>query len=83
LLEPLGPTSPIAKFLEKNPSGGQHHICFEVADIHQAKVDMQGKGATVLGEPRIGAHGTLVIFVDPKDMGGVLIELMESPKAPE
>jgi methylmalonyl-CoA/ethylmalonyl-CoA epimerase len=81
LLEPLGPSSPMARFLEKNPAGGQHHICFEVEDIHQAKVDMEGKGATVLGEPRIGAHGTLVIFVHPRDMGGVLIELMESPKS--
>jgi methylmalonyl-CoA/ethylmalonyl-CoA epimerase len=83
LLEPLGKDSPIAKFLEKNPEGGQHHICFEVDDIRQAKVEMEGKGAKVLGEPRIGAHGTLVIFVHPKDMGGVLIELMESPKASE
>ena len=79
LLEPLGPDSPIARFLEKNPLGGQHHICFEVPDIHAAKADMESKGARVLGEPRIGAHGTPVIFVHPKDMGGVLIELMESP----
>jgi len=81
LLEPLGPDSPIAKFLARNPAGGQHHICFEVADIDEAKAEMESKGATVLGEPRIGAHGTLVIFVHPKDMGGVLVELMESPKA--
>jgi methylmalonyl-CoA/ethylmalonyl-CoA epimerase len=81
LLEPLGPDSPIARFLARNPAGGQHHICFEVADIHEAKAEMEGKGATVLGEPRIGAHGTPVIFVHPKDMGGVLVELMESPKA--
>lgn len=80
LLEPLGPESPIARFLEKNPQGGQHHICFEVADIHEAKAAMEAKGARVLGEPRIGAHGTPVIFVHPRDMGGVLIELMETPR---
>ena len=80
LLEPLGEDSPIAKFLEKNPAGGQHHICFEVPDIHKAKAEMEAKGAKVLGEPRIGAHGTPVIFVHPKDMGGVLVELMETPK---
>ncbi len=80
LLEPLGADSPIARFLEKNPLGGQHHVCFEVTDIHEAKAEMEAKGARVLGEPRIGAHGTPVIFVHPKDMGGVLVELMESPK---
>ena len=81
LLEPLGENSPITKFLEKNPTGGQHHICFEVPNIHDAKAEMEAKGAKVLGEPRIGAHGTLVIFVHPKDMGGVLVELMETPRA--
>jgi len=81
LLEPLGENSPITKFLEKNPAGGQHHICFEVPNIHDAKAEMEAKGAKVLGEPRIGAHGTLVIFVHPKDMGGVLVELMETPRA--
>jgi methylmalonyl-CoA/ethylmalonyl-CoA epimerase len=80
LIEPLGEASPIHKFLEKNPAGGQHHICFEVPDIHDAKAEMEAKGAKILGEPRIGAHGTLVIFVHPKDMGGVLVELMETPK---
>ena len=80
LLEPLGEDSPIAKFLAKNPAGGQHHICFEVPDINEAKAEMEAKGAKVLGEPRIGAHGTPVIFVHPKDMGGVLVELMETPK---
>jgi methylmalonyl-CoA/ethylmalonyl-CoA epimerase len=79
LIEPLGEGSPIHKFLAKNPAGGQHHVCFEVEDIHAAAADMKAKGATVLGEPRIGAHGTLVIFVHPKNMGGVLVELMESP----
>ena len=81
LLEPLGENSPVLKFLEKNPQGGQHHVCFEVPDIHVAKAEMEAKGAKVLGPPRIGAHGTLVIFVHPKDMGGVLVELMETPKA--
>ena len=80
LIEPLGEGSPIASFLEKNPLGGQHHLCFEVPDIHEAKAWFEAKGARVLGEPRIGAHGTLIFFVHPKDMGGVLTEIMESPK---
>ena len=80
LIEPLGADSPIVKFLEKNPLGGQHHVCFEVPDIHAAKTELEAKGARILGEPRIGAHGTLVFFVHPKDMGGVLTEIMETPK---
>ena len=80
LIEPLGETSPLHAFLARNPAGGQHHVCFEVPDIRQAKAEMEAKGAKVLGEPRIGAHGTPVIFVHPKDMGGVLVELMESSK---
>lgn len=80
LIEPYGETSPIKTFLEKNPKGGQHHVCFEVEDIYAARDEMKAKGATVLGEPRIGAHGTPIIFVHPKDMGGVLVELMETPK---
>ena len=80
LIEPYGDKSPIVAFLEKNPKGGQHHVCFEVEDIIAARDEMKAKGATVLGEPRIGAHGTPVIFVHPKDMGGVLVELMETPK---
>ncbi|QMW21753.1 methylmalonyl-CoA epimerase [Sandaracinobacteroides saxicola] len=78
LIEPLGDDSPIHAFLAKNPKGGQHHICFEVPDILAARDAMLAKGATVLrgGEPRIGAHGVPVIFIHPKDMGGVLIELM-------
>jgi methylmalonyl-CoA/ethylmalonyl-CoA epimerase len=80
LIEPLGEASPILKFLEKNPAGGQHHVCFEVPDIYQARDAMKERGATVLGEPRIGAHGTLIIFVHPKNSNGVLIELMETPK---
>ena len=82
LIEPLGADSPIINFLEKNPLGGQHHVCFEVPDIHAAKAWFEGKGAKVLGEPRIGAHGTPIFFVHPKDMGGVLTEIMQSPKAP-
>lgn len=83
LIEPLGEASPIHGFLAKNPRGGQHHVCFEVDDIVAARDDMRAKGATVLGngEPRIGAHGVPVIFVHPKDMGGVLVELMETPVA--
>ncbi len=80
LLEPLGEDSPIAKFLEKNPAGGQHHVCFEVPDIHEAVAEMTAKGARVLAEPRIGAHGTPVIFLHPKGTGGVLVELMETPR---
>lgn len=80
LIEPYGQTSPILKFLEKNPKGGQHHICFEVEDIYAAKELMETRGMRVLGTPRIGAHGTLVIFLHPGDAGGVLIELMETPK---
>ena len=77
LIEPLGENSPIDNFLIKNPKGGQHHVCFEVNDVHLAKKEMEEKGSKVLNEPRIGAHGTLVIFVHPKDSSGVLIELME------
>lgn len=80
LIEPLGENSPIVKFLEKNPLGGQHHVCFEVSDIHSAKAEFEERGARVLSEPRIGAHGTLVFFVHPKDMGGVLTEIMETPR---
>lgn len=79
LIEPLGENSPLIKFLEKNPAGGQHHVCFEVADIHAAAADMKAQGAIVLGEPRLGAHGTLVIFIHPKNSNGVLIELMQTP----
>ena len=81
LIEPYGEKSPLKGFLEKNPAGGQHHVCFEVDDIIAARDDMQAKGATVLnnGVPRIGAHGTPVIFVHPKNMGGVLVELMQKP----
>jgi methylmalonyl-CoA/ethylmalonyl-CoA epimerase len=80
LIEPLGPDSPIVKFLEKNPAGGQHHLCFEVPDIAAARAHFEGKGARILGETRIGAHGTPIFFLHPKDMGGVLTEIMECPK---
>lgn len=80
LIEPLGPDSPITNFLQKNPAGGQHHVCFEVADIYAARDEMVVRGAKVLNEPRIGAHGTPIIFIHPKNSNGVLIELMETPK---
>ena len=80
LIEPLGDSSPIHNFLAKNPAGGQHHICFEVPEIQAARDEFISKGAKVLGEPRIGAHGTPVFFVHPRDMGGVLVEIMETPK---
>ena len=79
LIEPIDDKSPIAGFLKNNPLGGQHHVCFEVDDLYAARDDMVAKGARVLGEPRIGAHGTEIIFVHPKDMGGVLVELMQKP----
>ena len=82
LIEPYDDTSPIKGFLAKNPAGGQHHICYEVDDIIAARDEMRAKGCTVLGtgEPRIGAHGVPIIFIHPKNMGGVLVELMETPK---
>ena len=83
LIAPLDETSPVAGFIAKNPKGGQHHVCFEVPDILKARDEMRAKGASVLGtgEPRMGAHGVPVIFLHPKDMGGVLVELMEEPAA--
>ena len=80
LIEPLGADSPIVKFLEKNPQGGQHHLCFEVEDIEEARAFYDAKGVRILGPTRIGAHGTPIFFLHPKDMGGVLLEIMESPK---
>ena len=80
LIEPLGADSPIVNFLAKNPLGGQHHVCFEVTDIDAARGWFEGKGARILGPTRIGAHGTPIFFLHPKDMGGVLTEIMESPK---
>jgi len=80
LIEPLGDGSPVAAFIAKNPAGGQHHLCYEVPDIHAALAWFRDKGARVLGEPRIGAHGTPIFFVHPRDTGGVLTEIMESPR---
>ncbi len=77
LLYPLGHNSPIAGFLEKNPAGGIHHICYEVEDILAARDRMRAQGARVLGngEPKIGAHGKPVLFLHPKDFNGCLVEL--------
>lgn len=80
LIEPLGDASPIRSFLEKTPAGGQHHLCYEVPDIQAAKLWFEARGAKVLGEPRIGAHGTPIFFVHPRDMGGILTEIMETPR---
>ena len=79
LMEPLGETSPIAGFLAKNPDGGMHHICYEVADIRAARDRLVAGGARVLGdgELKIGAHGNPVLFLHPKDFCGTLIELEE------
>ena len=77
LLAPFGDNSPIAKFLEKNPDGGMHHLCYEVEDILAARDRLKAAGARVLGdgEPRIGAHGKPVLFLHPKDFSGTLVEL--------
>ncbi len=79
LLYPLGDNSPIAGFLEKNPSGGIHHICYEVEDIAAAAAKLTADGARVLGDgtPKIGAHGKPVLFLHPKDFNGTLVELEE------
>ena len=79
LLAPLSDASPIAAFLQRNPLGGQHHLAFEVPDIHEAHQEFTAAGKRILGPIRIGAHGTPVFFVHPKDMAGVLTEIMESP----
>ena len=80
LLHPLGDDSPIQKFLEKNPGGGMHHICYEVDDIYAARDKLEGDGMRVLGdgEPSIGAHGKPVLFLHPKDFAGTLIELEQA-----
>jgi methylmalonyl-CoA/ethylmalonyl-CoA epimerase len=80
LLEPLGEASPIAAFLAKNPSGGMHHVCYEVADILAARDSLRAAGARVLGDgqPRTGAHGKPVLFLHPKDFQGTLVELEQS-----
>lgn len=80
LLYPLGDASPIQPFLDKNPSGGMHHVCYEVEDILQARDRMKVEGARVLGdgEPKIGAHGKPVLFLHPKDFCGTLVELEQA-----
>ena len=80
LLAPLSDGSPVSAFLERNPLGGQHHLAFEVPDIGVARAEFEAMGKRVLGPTRIGAHGTPVFFVHPKDMGGVLTEIMEAPR---
>ncbi|MCY4451885.1 MAG: methylmalonyl-CoA epimerase [Immundisolibacterales bacterium] len=80
LIEPLGDGSPIARFLERNPEGGPHHVCYEVSDIRAARDRLVAGGARVLGdgEPRIGAHGKPVLFLHPKDFCGTLIEIEQA-----
>jgi len=80
LIEPLGEKSTIRGFLEKNPLGGQHHVCFEVPDIAEARAEFEEMGKRILGPTRIGAHGTPIFFVHPKDMMGMLTEIMETPR---
>ncbi|MGJ4856252.1 methylmalonyl-CoA epimerase [Labrys sp. La1] len=77
LLEPLGENSPITRFLDKNPDGGMHHICYEVDDILTTRDQLKQAGARILGdgEPKIGAHGKPVLFLHPKDFSGTLVEL--------
>ena len=79
LLEPIGDNSPIKNFLKKTPSGGIHHICYEVSNIIEACLKLKAEGVTILGsgEPTIGAHGKPVIFIHPKNFNGTLIELEE------
>lgn len=80
LVHPLGDKSPLLGFLEKNPSGGIHHVCYEVADILAAREQLKATGARVLGdgEPKIGAHGKPVLFLHPKDFMGTLVELEQA-----
>ena len=80
LITPLGDTSPIAKFLARNPAGGMHHVCYDVEDIRVARDWLVKRGARILGdgEPRIGGHGKPVLFLDPKSFAGTLIELEET-----
>jgi methylmalonyl-CoA/ethylmalonyl-CoA epimerase len=80
LLEPLGAASPIAKFLERNPDGGIHHVCYEVDNIIAARDRLRAEGARVLGdgEPKMGAHGKPVLFLHPKDFLGTLVELEQA-----
>ena len=80
LLQPLGEASPIEKFLERNPDGGIHHVCYEVDDIRAARDRLKAQGARVIGdgEPKIGAHGKPVLFLHPKDFNGALVELEQA-----
>jgi methylmalonyl-CoA/ethylmalonyl-CoA epimerase len=80
LIAPLGDNSPIAKFLERNPDGGMHHVCYEVTDIRGARDALKAAGARILGdgEPKIGAHGKPVLFLHPKDFAGTLVELEQA-----
>jgi methylmalonyl-CoA/ethylmalonyl-CoA epimerase len=80
LLHPLGEKSPIAAFLARNPAGGMHHMCYEVADIREARDRLRSAGARILGsgEPTTGAHGKPVLFVHPKDFSGTLIEIEQA-----
>ena len=80
LIAPLGDNSPIARFLERNPDGGIHHVCFEVDDILATRDQLKSRGARVLGdgEPKIGAHGKPVLFLHPKDFAGTLVELEQA-----
>ena len=80
LLEPFGEASPIAKFLERNPDGGIHHVCYEVDDIRAARDRLKAQGARVIGdgEPKIGAHGKPVLFLHPKDFCGTLVEIEQA-----
>jgi len=80
LLQPLGEASPVAAFLERNPSGGMHHVCYEVDDIIAARDHIVAQGARVIGngEPKIGAHGKPVLFLHPKDFCGTLVEIEEA-----
>ncbi len=80
LIEPLPGDVTFTNFLARNPQGGQHHMCYEVPDIYVAKAEFEALGKRILGDVRIGAHGTPIFFVHPKDMQGVLTEIMETPK---
>ena len=79
-LQPLGADSPIARFLDKNPDGGIHHVCYEVDDIIAARDHLKARGALILGdgEPKIGAHDKPVLFLHPKDFNGTLVELEQA-----
>ena len=81
LIQPLREGTAVSSFLEQNPLGGQHHVCFEVPDIAEARAYFEGIGKRILGPTRIGAHGVPIFFVHPKDMVGMLTEIMETPKA--